>query len=366
MPRKPRLICVQTVYDHWSAHSGYHQYLKHLGDDFKIEHVRVENGSPDSFRSEREQRFCERCYDRRMTVQATMNNIVAEVELFRRILKHFFWGGRLIVHFLDGEYGYNWFGRMRARIPFAGDLISLAASYHQPPGQLASVMRFPERLRDLDMIFTVGSSQADYFDYGIRPRVRLVPHGVDTDFFTPGARRLDGDEFVCVIVGFWLRDVAALNKVVHASPEYMRFRVVANARHLGELEPHPRLEVLSGISDDELLAVYRNADAGIMPLVDTTANNAVLEMMACGLPIVTTDVGSIRDYVSDDSAVIVERNDAGLLLDALVRLRNDSGMRYRMSESVRRRACELGWARVALRMREAYEVMLRSKRTGKG
>jgi glycosyltransferase involved in cell wall biosynthesis len=41
-----------------------------------------------------------------------------------------------------------------------------------------------------------------------------------------------------------------------------------------------------------------------MPLVDCTANNAILEMMACGKAIACSNVGGISDYVDEIGAMM--------------------------------------------------------------
>ena len=42
---------------------------------------------------------------------------------------------------------------------------------------------------------------------------------------------------------------------------------------------------------------------------ESGANTAVVESLACGLPIVTTDVGGIRNYGGNDLFPIVNNND---------------------------------------------------------
>lgn len=64
------------------------------------------------------------------------------------------------------------------------------------------------------------------------------------------------------------------------------------------------------MSEEDLLVAYRQADLLALPLKDCTANNSILEAMACGLSVVTTDIGGIRDYVDDTCALLSARGDA--------------------------------------------------------
>ena len=50
------------------------------------------------------------------------------------------------------------------------------------------------------------------------------------------------------------------------------------------------------IDDEALRDLYRNATCHLTPFKDCTANNAIVESLACGVPIVTTDRGGVRDY----------------------------------------------------------------------
>jgi glycosyltransferase involved in cell wall biosynthesis len=58
-----------------------------------------------------------------------------------------------------------------------------------------------------------------------------------------------------------------------------------------------------------------------MPLVDCTANNAILEMMACGKAITCSNVGGISDYVDEAGALMFTPElPAETLVDSLMNL----------------------------------------------
>ena len=72
----------------------------------------------------------------------------------------------------------------------------------------------------------------------------------------------------------------------------MRFTVVTSGRVT--VAPLPNVRVLSGLSDLALAETFRQADVLFLPLQDATANNARLEGLASGLPVVTTDLPAVR------------------------------------------------------------------------
>ena len=117
---------------------------------------------------------------------------------------------------------------------------------------------------------------------------------------------------------------------------------------------HPNYTVRSGISEAELVDLYRAATLLVMPLHDTTANNAVLEGLACGLPLVASDVGAIRDYVNSKCAALVRPHDARCMAEAILDLLDAPAERQKMAEQARTQALKFAWPTVMQELGRVY------------
>jgi glycosyltransferase involved in cell wall biosynthesis len=90
---------------------------------------------------------------------------------------------------------------------------------------------------------------------------------------------------------------------------------------------------------------------------------ALLEAMACGLPVVATDVGGVREIVDDATGFIVPSRDVAAITAALERLLLASDLRVRLGAEARRRAeRSFGVDRCAEAHALAYERALRRHR----
>jgi glycosyltransferase involved in cell wall biosynthesis len=277
-----------------------------------------------------------------------LSDLVAEARAFGACAT----GGTDIVHFLDGEHAPLFLPRLlkRARALRA----RVVATYHQPPGLLGDLVS-PRVVAELDAVILVSLSQRDFFERSLPPeRIHVIPHGIDCEFFSPreGPRR-DGP-LRCVTVGHWLRDWRVFRETAQRLPD-VAFTVVSG--RVTGLEDLPNVTVRSGLEDDALAAVYRDADVLFMPLIESTANNALLEGIACGLPVVTTDLRSVRSYLPDGTALLVGQGDGPGHARALERLLADAGLRARMGVSARRQAEAMAWPTIARAHLEIYEAV---------
>jgi glycosyltransferase involved in cell wall biosynthesis len=108
---------------------------------------------------------------------------------------------------------------------------------------------------------------------------------------------------------------------------------------------------------------YRAADLFALSSDFDNSPNVLLEAMACGLPIVTTDVGGVRDFVADPvGGLVVPPRDAGALASAIGR--------YLVAPEARREAgaynrsrvtAEFTWRASALRLLDVYRQVIAAR-----
>ena len=252
---------------------------------------------------------------------------------------------RLLV--IDGDYELKLIERIQ-RVTSA----KIFAVFHQIPSVLERCLAEAAPLR-IDGAVCVAKCQIPLV-HSIAPpdKTWFVPHGVDCDYFTPGAARSNQPSVLCV--GSHQRDFDTLRKsadiIIQAVPT-ASVRLVA-PRHL--LPPRldlGRVELLTDLSDDQLLEEYQRAWVVLLPLKELTANNSLLEGMACGTPVVVSDVGGTRDYAGPECGALCSPADATSHGAATVDLLLDSVRREAAGRASRTRAMLCAWPTVREQLR---------------
>lgn len=149
-----------------------------------------------------------------------------------------------------------------------------------------------------------------------RPNVAFVPLGADTDFFKPELSKVNSTPRI-LYSGLYLRNEPMLVRVVQSIFQRMpeiRFDLLVPAHHrqqsaLGPLAEHPAVTWHAGLDDKQLRELYQRSYLMLLPMNASGANTAVVDALASGLPLVTTDVGGIRDYGGGTVFPIVANND---------------------------------------------------------
>lgn len=143
--------------------------------------------------------------------------------------------------------------------------------------------------------------------------------------------------------------------LVHAgAPGWRLHDLRAEAESLGV---GTRVRFLGFAPDDLLPALYAGATAFAFPSRFEGFGLPVLEAMASGCPVLTSDVSSMPE-VAGDAALLVDPDDDEAIADALARIWSDEPLRERLRAAGRRRAARFTWAETARRTAEGYERAL--------
>jgi glycosyltransferase involved in cell wall biosynthesis len=111
--------------------------------------------------------------------------------------------------------------------------------------------------------------------------------------------------------------------------------------------------MLGRVSDEDLVALYARAACFAYPSLQEGFGLPVLEAMAAGAPVVTSNVSSLPE-VAGDAALLVDPRDVRAIAAGIERVLTDPELGRRLRESGRERAGEFSWERTA---RETLRVM---------
>ena len=199
-------------------------------------------------------------------------------------------------------------------------------------------------------------------------RFRIVPGATDTDRFTPGPMGRLQDPPVLLFHGRVDRRKGVLDLLdavdrMHERGRRLRLVVSGIGPDLDEVRSRaasaPRGSVeLTGYTDpDGAPDVYRAADVFVSPTYSEGFSNTILEAMASGLPVVSTDsVGVVDCLRHDENGLLHEPGDVEGLVAQLCRLLDDPPLRQRLAATALEEVQRLySWPVLARSVLDVYE-----------
>jgi glycosyltransferase involved in cell wall biosynthesis len=216
-------------------------------------------------------------------------------------------------------------------------------------------------------------------------KLRLIPEAVDHELFHPGdrgaAQRRLADRygiegpFVLFVSSLWpYKNCEGLLRAFALSrPQLAGHRLVVvgpgrDKAYVGEL--HALADQL-GIADDvtwvggvpleETVHFYRAADVFVYPSHNETFGLTILEAMACGCPVVTSDRSAMPE-TAGGAAVLADPRDPASIAEAVLRACDETEV-LRARGLVR--AAGFTWAQTAKHTLEVYREVHASRRAGR-
>jgi glycosyltransferase involved in cell wall biosynthesis len=159
-----------------------------------------------------------------------------------------------------------------------------------------------------------------------------------------------------VLRAFATGKVAGVRLVLVGTPERVQAQI---RRRAGELNID--VELPGWVTDERLRELYRGALAVVTPSrYEGYAGLPALEAMALGTPVVALDAPGVTEAL-EGRAVLIRTEDADALADALVRVRDDEGLRFDLAQRGRIFARALTWEASAASFAAAFRRTLEGR-----
>ncbi|NPD67373.1 MSMEG_0565 family glycosyltransferase [Lichenicola cladoniae] len=120
-----------------------------------------------------------------------------------------------------------------------------------------------------------------------------------------------------------------------------------------------RVIVAGVMPDDQLPALYRIADMLAFPSLEEGFGLCVLEAMACGRPVIVSDIAPFTEYLQPDDVLWAAPDEPGSILMAMLEAL-DTRIRDRLHETGPGRAAAFGWNGVAMAHLPVYAALDRT------
>lgn len=200
-------------------------------------------------------------------------------------------------------------------------------------------------------------------------QIDIIPNGIDLTQFTPSTNK-NADELEILTVGRAVKRkgfpylIMAIPDVISKSTMPFHVNIVGTGPYLQELiklteelgvEEYVRFRGL--VAHNEIHKVYQSADVFILPSLAEGMPNVILEAMASGLPVITTDTGGTKELIKGNGINIPMR-DSKVIADAIINFINNPILKNDMSLKSRKIAESMSWKKVAQDYFEMYKEII--------
>lgn len=193
-----------------------------------------------------------------------------------------------------------------------------------------------------------------------RQEMSVIYNGIDIDEFRPSEKKVIDDKIVILSTGrliqrkgfqYLIQAVAGIDGV--------KLQLVGDGNikeELGEQAENLGVEIeFSGtVEHSKVVSYLQKADVFVLPSLNEGMSNSVLEAMACGLPIIATNVGGSQELVKGNGFIVAKKS-VNELKKALLIYKNDKRLLKMHSKKSRERALNMSWQSVLEQYERVYD-----------
>ncbi len=193
---------------------------------------------------------------------------------------------------------------------------------------------------------------------GLPPnRTHTMWMGVDTSVFSPRLRAREKTEPLRLVTVARLNfakghrhALAALRMALDRGAQ-VHYSIAGSGpnqsnveRAIREFSLGANVKMVGSLSEERILGLLQDCHAFVLPSVGAGEASpvAVMEAMACGVPVISSIIGGTPEMITDGvDGILVQQGDEAAIAAGIQRLYEDEELRSRLGEAARRRAVEM-------------------------
>ncbi|MBN2412658.1 glycosyltransferase [candidate division KSB1 bacterium] len=221
--------------------------------------------------------------------------------------------------------------------------------------------RFVKICNQLDGTISYGQAVADKIDAISNKKTLSVYGVVDLNKFKPVASKnslrkelgIPEDKTVVLYLSTFKKDkgvyelLEAFKRVLKKCPNAILeicgwgIEKAGMIRYIQENSLENEIKMIGSVDHEKVDLWMKACDLFVLPTYHEGMPNAVMEAMACGLPVLVSAVGGLPDAIGDsEGAVLIPPKDVKILEESMSKILNDEKQREKMSIAARKRAEE--------------------------
>ena len=249
------------------------------------------------------------------------------------------------------------------------DLFVLTGEYSTPDFRAKFTEQARRAAERSDLIIAVSKYTGDLVRELLRPKapIHVVHHGVYLPKMPPPGEQQRQNVILHVGALQKRKNVERLIEAFEvAAPEDWKLVLAGSAggfagekvvARVTSSKAASRIEITGYVEDERLIELYRTSRILAFPSLDEGFGIPVVEAMAHGLPVITSD-GSALKEVAGDAAILVKPQQTGSIAEAIGTLTAVPGLRNQLREMGWARAQNFTWFRAAQETWNCYQRLL--------
>ena len=179
-------------------------------------------------------------------------------------------------------------------------------------------------------------------------KITVIPNGIDIEIFKPSSIKKSLSYRIVTTASADI-PLKGLRHLILALPRVIRQFPLTSLTVIGkspeksnldklidDLDLEDKITFRSGISEKEIVKTYHDSDIAVIPSLYEGFGFGAGEAMACGVPLISTDSGGLKQVIGD-AALKIKPGSVNEIEEGIFKLFTDEKLRQKLAEKGRER-----------------------------